>query len=120
MATYRIHPGIGIARLGNSESAFYLAPETPAALPLACDSFGNPLYGPDGVTPVPVKAFKDPEGRVKRQAARFQIFVYDDSTPEGRPLAIGWRAAAITACWSTFSGASMSPTRRPPGTRSAS
>ncbi|WP_461325581.1 LodA/GoxA family CTQ-dependent oxidase [Bradyrhizobium barranii] len=29
MATYRIHPGIGIARLGNSDSEFYLAPETP-------------------------------------------------------------------------------------------
>ncbi|MGY4359574.1 hypothetical protein ACVW0J_006067 [Bradyrhizobium sp. i1.7.7] len=29
MATYRIHPGIGIARLGNSDNEFYLAPETP-------------------------------------------------------------------------------------------
>ena len=66
MATYRIHPGIGIARLGNSDSEFYLAPETPAAMPLACDSFGNPLHGPDGVTPVPVKTFKDAQGRVKR------------------------------------------------------
>ncbi|UGX97935.1 LodA/GoxA family CTQ-dependent oxidase [Bradyrhizobium barranii subsp. barranii] len=89
MATYRIHPGIGIARLGNSDSEFYLAPETPAAMPLACDSFGNPLHGPDGVTPVPVKTFKDAQGRVKRQAARFQIFVYDDESPEGRPLALG-------------------------------
>jgi hypothetical protein len=89
MATYRIHPGIGIARLGNSDSEFYLAPETPAAMPQACDSFGNPLHGPDGVTPVPVKTFKDAEGRVKRQAARFQIFVYDDDSPEGRPLALG-------------------------------
>ena len=89
MATYRIHPGIGVARLGNSESEFYLAPETPAAMPQACDSFGNPLVGPDGVTPVPVKTFKDSEGRVKRQAARFQIFVYDEFAKEGRPLAIG-------------------------------
>src|SRR3954466_841732 len=89
MATYRIHPGIGIARLGNSGTEFYLAPETPAALPLACDSFGNPLHGADGVTPVPIKTFKDAQGRVKRQAARFQIFVYDDESPEGRPLKIG-------------------------------
>lgn len=89
MATYRIHPGIGIARLGNSDSEFYLAPETPAAMPQACDSFGNPLVGPDGVTPVPVKTFKDSEGRVKRQAARFQIFVYDELNKQGRPLAIG-------------------------------
>ena len=89
MATYRIHPGIGIARLGNSDTEFYLAPETPAALPQACDGFGNPQYGPDGVAPVPVKTFKDAQGRVKRQAARFQIFAYDELNPEGRPLAIG-------------------------------
>ncbi len=89
MATYRIHPGIGIARLGNSETDFYLAPETPAALPQACDGSGNPQYGPDGVTPVPVKTFKDAQGRVKRQAARFQIFAYDEWNPDGRPLAIG-------------------------------
>ena len=89
MATYRIHPGIGIARLGNSDADFYLAPEAPAALPQACDGFGNPVYGPDGVTPVPVKTFKDAQARVKRQAARFQIFFYDELDAEGRPLAIG-------------------------------
>ena len=26
MATYKIHPGIGIARLGNSDTEFYLMP----------------------------------------------------------------------------------------------
>lgn len=91
MATYRIHPGIGIARLGNSETEFYLAPETPAALPQACDANGNPLYAADGVTPVLVTNFKDAEGRIKRQAARFQVFVYDDDNPEGKPLKIGDR-----------------------------
>jgi hypothetical protein len=89
MPTFRIHPGIGIARLGDSDSDFYLAPETPASLPLACDSFGNPLAGPDGVAPVYVKTFKDDQGRVKRQAARFQIFIYDEESPEGRPLKLG-------------------------------
>ena len=62
MATYRIHPGIGIARLGNSDTEFYIAPETPAALPLACDAQGNPRYGPDGTTPVLVTTFKDARG----------------------------------------------------------
>ena len=42
MATYKIHPGIGIARLGNSDTEFYLAPETPAGLPQECDAQGNP------------------------------------------------------------------------------
>lgn len=91
MATYRIHPGIGIARLGNSETDFYLAPETPAGLPQACDSLGNPRYQADGVTPVLVADFKDAEGRIKRQAARFQVFVYDEKSPEGRPLKRGDR-----------------------------
>src|SRR6185503_16197070 len=82
VATYKIHPGIGIARLGNSDSEFYLAPETPAGLPQACDSNGNPSFKADGVTPVLVTNFRDREGRIKRQAARFQVFVYDDRSPD--------------------------------------
>jgi hypothetical protein len=86
VATYKIHPGIGIARLGNSDSEFYLAPETPAGLPQECDANGNPRFGPDGTTPVLVTTFRDRQGRIKRQAARFQVFVYDEQAPEGRPL----------------------------------
>jgi hypothetical protein len=89
MATYKIHPGIGIARLGNSDGEFYLAPETPAGLPLACDDMGNQLYGPDGIAPLFVNNFRDKQGRIKRQAARFQVYVYDDKSPGGRPLKIG-------------------------------
>ncbi|MDX6578294.1 MAG: hypothetical protein QOE96_4247 [Blastocatellia bacterium] len=87
--TYRIHPGIGIARLGNSPDAFCITPEQPAALPTDCDARGNPLVAPDGLTELVVKSFKDEEGRIKRQAARFQIFAYDDEHPDGRPLKLG-------------------------------
>jgi hypothetical protein len=87
--TYKIHPAIGIARLGNSPEEFYLSPETPAALPTACDAQGNPLLSPDGISELPVAAFKDKEGRIKRQAARFQLYVYDDESPQGRPLKVG-------------------------------
>ncbi|MGX2042085.1 LodA/GoxA family CTQ-dependent oxidase [Methylocaldum sp. MU1018] len=89
MTTYKIHPGIGIARLGNSETEFYIAPEVPAGLPQECDAQGNPILAPDGSGPVLVKTFKDKDGRIKRQAARFQVFVYDDESPEGRPLKLG-------------------------------
>ena len=89
MATYKIHPGIGIARLGNSDTQFYLAPETPAGLPMECDGNGNQRFGPDGITPVLVTTFRDAQGRIKRQAARFQVFVYDEASPNGRPLKIG-------------------------------
>lgn len=90
MATqYRIHPGIGIARLGNSPDGLCITPEEPAALPIDCDAQGNPLLSPDGRSELRVKAFKDARGRIKRQAARFQIWVYDDDSPEGRPLRLG-------------------------------
>jgi hypothetical protein len=88
MAKYRIHPGIGIARLGNSPDAFCISPEEPAALPLDCDADGNPRLSPDGAQ-VRVRNFKDEEGRIKRQAARFQVYVYDDEHPQGCPLKIG-------------------------------
>jgi len=87
--TYRIHPGIGVARLGNSPEGFCISPEEPAALPVDCDSRGNPLLSPDGQTELRVKAFKDSEGRIKRQAARFQIWAYDEEHPMGRPLKLG-------------------------------
>ncbi|NES19612.1 MAG: hypothetical protein F6K41_11955, partial [Symploca sp. SIO3E6] len=86
---YRIHPGIGIARLGNSPKEFCISPEKPAALPIACDTLGNPLYSPDGESELTIKQFKDGEGRIKRQAARFQLYVYDSDSPEGRPLKLG-------------------------------
>lgn len=117
---YKIHPGIGIARLGNSPEAFCISPETPAALPIACDAQGNPELSADGTTPLRVTRFKDEQGRIQRQAARFQIYVYDDRSPEGRALSIGdpvegggnhgtlvniqWRVylANKKACWYEF------------------
>lgn len=87
--TYRIHPGIGIARLGNSPQAFCISPEKPTAMPIDCDERGNPRLSPDGMAEKTVTTFKDAEGRIKRQAARFQIWAYDDEHPEGRPLKLG-------------------------------
>ncbi|MEQ9609973.1 MAG: LodA/GoxA family CTQ-dependent oxidase, partial [Kiloniellaceae bacterium] len=86
---YRIHPGIGIARVGDSPDDFYLAPEAPGALPTDCDSSGNPRLTADGKQELPVRRFKDAAGRIRRQAARFQIYVYDEESPEGRPLRRG-------------------------------
>jgi L-Lysine epsilon oxidase N-terminal/L-lysine epsilon oxidase C-terminal domain len=86
---YKIHPGIGIARLGNAPESFCISPEAPAALPIDCDARGNPLLSPDGRSEQTIRKFKDGEGRIKRQAARFQVYVYDDESPEGRPLRMG-------------------------------
>ncbi len=123
-STYRIHPAVGIARLGNSPDEFCISPEKPAALPIACDAHGNPLRSSDGKSEVTISQFKDAEGRIKRQAARFQIYEYNDEHPEGRPLRLGdqvegggnagtlvdiqWRVylANKKAVWFTFHGLS--------------
>lgn len=54
----RIHPAIGIARVGNSDE-FFIGPE---------------LSGP---TAPPPGGYKDSKGRLKRQAAQFRVYGYD-------------------------------------------
>lgn len=57
-----IHPGIGIARLGNSPSDYFVGPEVPDYAPQPTDGL-----------------FKDNKGGVKRQAVRFRIYAYDSN-----------------------------------------
>ncbi len=82
---FKIHPAIGIARVGDSRDEFYLAPETSGALPTKCDKDGIPVTDAKGKE-VKERKFKDAKDRVKRQAARFRIYVYDDDSPKGREL----------------------------------
>ncbi|MFD0857086.1 LodA/GoxA family CTQ-dependent oxidase, partial [Actinomadura adrarensis] len=65
ITSVRIHPAIGIARLGNSETDFFIGPEIPGKPP-----------SPSGTTPE--EKFKDANGHVKRQAARFRCYGYTD------------------------------------------
>ena len=58
--TYRIHPAIGIARIGNSPE-FFIGPERLREIP------------------EPTGGFKDDQCRVKRQAARFRIYAHHDN-----------------------------------------
>jgi hypothetical protein len=89
MATkFRIHPAIGIARLGNSPDKFYIAPDAGGQLPIQCDESGNPIVDANG-NDVSVTDFKDASGRILRQAARFRVFIYDDTSPGGREVLIG-------------------------------
>src|SRR5689334_11891689 len=76
---YEIHPAMGIARLGNSPDSFYLAPETIGGRPYECDAQGNMILE-DGSLRL-VDRFKDSTGRIRRQAARFKIFVFDEANP---------------------------------------
>jgi hypothetical protein len=90
---YKIHPAIGIARVGNSTDSFYLAPETTGAPPIDCTPDGLPIVK-DGVE-LPVTQYKDGQNRIRRQAARFRIYNYDDATPNGREIKIGDSLSAL-------------------------
>src|SRR5215471_6724742 len=63
---YRIHPAIGVARVGNAVRAgndfYFIGPETPSDLPNVKNGVDQP--------------FKTNDGRIKPQAARFRIFEY--------------------------------------------
>ncbi|WP_437663405.1 LodA/GoxA family CTQ-dependent oxidase [Sorangium sp. So ce1182] len=99
IAYCKIYPGLGIARVGNSPSAFFIGPENP----------GAPAEVPGG--------YKDAQGRVKRQAARFRIYAYD---AKGRSLGeltadhatITWRVelANKKASFTRFKGKYDDPT----------
>jgi hypothetical protein len=85
--TYKIHPAIGLARVGNSPDSFYLAPERTGAAPIDCGVDGLPIVK-DGAEQ-PVTKYKDSKNRIRRQAARFRVYGYDDTTPNGRELKLG-------------------------------
>jgi len=61
IAEIRIHPAIGIARVGNSETGSFVGPERKW----------------DRSAPEDGK-YKDKDGRIKRQAARFRLFACDE------------------------------------------
>lgn len=97
MSYFRVHPSINFARVGNSEE-YYIAPETAAGtiVDKRTGLFGGlPIKPGTNNTPIDEHDFRDSHGNVKRQAARFRIFAYDDeqttypSNDGGREINIG-------------------------------
>src|ERR1043165_4562039 len=91
---YAIFPAIGIARVGNSTTDYFIGPEAPGEVPR-----------PDG-------GFKDEQGRVKRQAARFRIYGLNEAGKAVREVTadeaeINWRVhlANRKAGWYEFNNA---------------
>src|SRR5213080_3437241 len=60
ITTIRIHPAIGIARLGNSPD-FFVGPQKPMD------------------HTAPTGGYKDPQCRIKRQGAKSHLFAYDQN-----------------------------------------
>lgn len=77
---FKIHPAINFARVGNSEE-YYIAPETAAGDIVAANGLmgGLPIKPGTEATPVDDADLRDAQSRLKRQAARFRIFAYDDA-----------------------------------------
>src|SRR5437899_1181096 len=93
IALIKIHPAIGIARVGNSPTKFFIGPEKP------------------GVHRRPNGGYKDKQGRIKRQAARFRLFGYDKNGKlvkeiTAKDATISWTAhlANKKAAWKQFGG----------------
>ena len=62
---YSIYPAIGVARVGNAPTEFYIGPETYRGLPILPDRSEAGFQPSD---------FRDADGLLRRQAARFRIF----------------------------------------------
>lgn len=91
---YSIYPAIGIARVGNSETEYFIGPEAP------------------GEVPDPEGGFKDAAGCVKRQAARFRIYGLNEDGKAVKEMTaddatITWRVhvANRKAGWYQFNNA---------------
>lgn len=104
----QIHPAIGVARVGDSPDAFYLSPETTGGVPLQCDSGGNAIIDPITLAEKTVTKYKDALGRVKRQAARFGVYVIDEHG-KGNLLKVGDSIETLTGTgtvvdikWTTY------------------
>lgn len=67
-----IHPGIGVARVGNSElkDGSWIRGE---------DDYADMYIGPETDTPppMPLEKIRDESGRIKRQAARFRLYGFN-------------------------------------------
>ncbi len=100
----KIHPAIGIARVGNSRDGFFLGPEAPAEPAL------------------PAGSYKDKKGALKRQAARFRIYGYNAAGEVVRELTadnatVTWHAhlANKKGAWYQFQLALDLPEAAQPG-----
>lgn len=80
----KIHPAIGIARVGNSPDQFFVGPEMPGVCDVPAGGYKDAGEPGKGVPP-----------RIKRQAARFRIYGYDRDGNPVRELT----ASEATIAW---------------------
>ncbi len=74
-STFRIHPAIGFARVGNSDD-YYIESDTQAGMPLdtGAQTGGLPLKKDPPHAPIDDHDIRDAAGALNKQASRFKIF----------------------------------------------
>jgi hypothetical protein len=73
---YAIYPPIGLARVGNHPTGYFIGPEMPQ----------HPGMEPNGEgSEAPVKEYKVDEDEIKRQAARFRLFAIPEAKGAPEP-----------------------------------
>lgn len=97
----KIHPSIGIARVGNHPEDFFIGPELPFEV-------GAPQGG--------YKARHNGILKIKRQAARFRLYAYDSNDKPIREItaseaSIRWKVTLANkkASWEKFDGPRRNP-----------
>jgi hypothetical protein len=112
---YKIHPGIGIARVGPSTDGYFLAGEASDALPIDIDANGEDIA---------FKGYKDAAHFMRRQGVRFRVFEYDKVDATGvMTLAREITASDATIVWTVklaaakAAGFEMTMTMGPDGVR---
>lgn len=107
---YKIHPGIGIARVGRSAADPFIASDAPDADPVERD--GSPFAG-----------YKGPDRLVRRQAVRFRVLEYDRDAGGNERFVREVDGASARIRWTVRLGAAkaagpvMVGRRRPDGAR---
>jgi hypothetical protein len=106
IAYCKIHPAIGIARVGGSKTAYLIGPEVPKEDRANPDALPVDPKGP----PIKTDGYKDDTGQLLRQVARFRIYGYDkddqvlgEVTAE-KGAAVTWQVhmANTKAAWYDF------------------
>jgi hypothetical protein len=108
---YKIHPAIGTARVGNSPE-YYLARKRQAG----CRSMPRPASRSIAVRVCRRRTSIRCVRRLKKQAARFKVYAYDDANPAVRVTRVQVGTTKAKASPSPPSnGRCISPTRRRAG-----
>ncbi len=93
--TLRIHPAIGISRVGNSPD-YIIAPETSAGMPPIAGSTvsgGLPIKPGTETQTITDQDLRDSDGRLKPHAQRFRIFAYAEA-----PSSYPYEGAVTEVC----------------------